>query len=223
MPTGFKPPARWLALPCGAGIFAAVFFQFVAGFVRQSSEPMIIIWRGLGLPIMLAGLFVTGMISAMFGLPYLMTHVWPRLLAFGIGGAVVYWLAWLRETKAGMRDSLYWIPMKVWAVIFLMFGIGSALLSASLAEARQISGAPIAAPVAKANRASVKAAAVNGFQLQGIFYNANGRSTAIVNSKTVSVGDKVGDATVSAIELKWVKLQAADGKETVLKFSDPGR
>jgi len=186
---------------------------------------MIIIWRGLGLPIMLVGFFVTGAISAMFGLPYLAAHVWPRLLAFGMGGAVVYWLAWLRERETARRDLLYFMPMQVWAIILLVFGICWAFLPApdTLVAARQISGTPTAAPAAKANPAPVRRTAVNGLQLQGIFYNANGRTTAIVNSKTVSVGDKVGDSTVSAIEPKLVRLQAADGKETILKFSDPSR
>ncbi len=186
---------------------------------------MIIIWRGLGLPIMMAGLFVTGMISAMFGLPYLMAHIWPRLLAFGMGGALVYWLAWLREREAGRRDLLYFMPMQVWAVILLVFGICWAFLpgTSTMVAARQITGTQTTETAAKANPKPVKVAAVNGLQLQGIFYSGNGHTTAIINNTTVSVGGKVGDFTVNAIEPQLVRLQAADGKETVLKISDPGR
>ena len=186
---------------------------------------MIIIWRGLGLPILFVGLFVTGMISALFGRPYLMIHVWPRLLAFGTGGAVVYWLAWLREREGGRRDYLYFMPMEVWAIILVAIGVGSLLLPASGTglAAREMPGTQTAATFAKTYPKPAKVAAVNGLQLQGIFYSPNGHTTAIINNTTVSVGDKVGDFTVRAIESQMVKLQAANGNATVLKLSDPGR
>lgn len=173
---------------------------------------MIVIWRGFGLPIMMAGLFVTGIISIQFDWVYLTNHSWPRLLAFGTGGALVYLLAWLRENKAGRRDSMYWIPMKVWAVILLAIGIGWAFLPAPSTEV-----------AAKAYPESIKITTVNGMRLQGIFYGVNGHSTAVINNTTVSVGDKVGGFTVSAIEPQLVTLQAANGKVTVLKLSELSR
>ena len=186
---------------------------------------MIIVWRGLGLPIVMAGALVIGLIVALFDLHYLMAHVWPRLFAFGTGGAVVYLLAWLREKEGPRRDLLYFIPMKVWAIILLAFGICWAFLPASstIVAAKQISGTQTAATAAKPNPKPIKVAVVKGLQLHGIFYNPNGHTTAIINNTTVSAGAKVGDFTVSAIERELVKLQAADGNEIVLRLSDPGR
>ncbi len=112
--------------------------------------------------------------------------------------------------------------MQVWAVIMLMFGVGWAFLPApsTMVAARQITGTQTATTAVKTNPKPAKVAAVNGLQLQGIFYNGTGHTTAIINSTTVSVGGKVGDFTVNAIEPQLVRLQAADGKETVLKISD---
>ena len=158
----------------------------------------------------------------MFGVPYLMTHVWPRLFAFGTGGALVYWLAWLRERKAMRRDLLYFIPMQVWAFVLLAMGICWSFLPApsTVIAAREITGTQTSETVAKPNPGPVKIAPANGLQLQGILYSSNGHTSAIINNKTVFVGGKVGDFTVNAIEPKRVSLQAADGKETVLRISD---
>lgn len=182
---------------------------------------MIIVWRGIGLPIMMAGLGVTGIIFMLFDRVYLMNHGWPRLLAFGAGGALVYWLAWVRETKYEVRDSVYYIPMKVWAVLILAGGICCSFLPA---EAFQVKARGTPAP----RRAATESAArrpvnENGLRLQGILYSGDQNSTATINGQTVGVGEKVGGFTVRTITAQSVTLQAANGQVTVLRASDPGR
>jgi len=181
---------------------------------------MIVVWRGLGLPILMAGFFVAGMTSLPFGIACLMNHGWSRLVACGTGAAVVYLLAWLRE-KEGRRDSLYFIPMKVWAIILL----GGAILISIIPFAATDVAARTTDPgvPAKFYSEPVKVVTVNGLRLQGIFYSGDGSSTAIINNTSVAVGDKVGNSTVKAIEPQLVTLQAANGKVTVLRPADPGR
>ena len=175
---------------------------------------MIIVWRGLGLPIMMAGLGVTTLTIVPFDRAYLMSHSWPRLVAFGTGGALVYWLAWWRQNRTGVCDSMYFIPMKAWAVVLLAIGICWSFLPSpnDMVSAREYP-----------NPARTKAATVNGMRLQGIFYNGDQSSTAIINNTTVSVGDKVGDYTVSAIAPQLVTLKSANGQETVLRVSTVNR
>lgn len=173
---------------------------------------MIIVWRGLGLPIMMAGLGVTSLTIVPFDRAYLMSHSWPRLIAFGTGAVVVYWLAWWRENRTGLRDSMYFIPMKVWAVVLLAIGI---CWSFAPASSFPVSARENQTP----NPARNKTTAVNGLRLQGIFYCADQTSSAIINNTTVSVGDKVGDNTVSAIAPQIVTLKSASGQVTVLQSS----
>ena len=52
------------------------------------------------------------------------------------------------------------------------------------------------------------------FRLQGIFYRP-GSSSAVVNSKTVFVGDKVSNAKVKAIDKQSVTIELA-GETKVL-------
>lgn len=173
---------------------------------------MIIVWRGLGLPIMLAGGVATGGILAPFGMEYLSNHAWPRMLAFSGGAAVIFILGKLREDRTGRQDSVYWIPMKAWAVMMLVGGLCFAFVP--------LSSTPVAA---RTYSEPARVATVNGFRLQGIFCTAPGSGTAIINNQTVSVGDKIGDCTVASLEPESVTLQAANGKVTVLRLSDSNR
>jgi hypothetical protein len=58
-----------------------------------------------------------------------------------------------------------------------------------------------------------------GARLQAIFYNANGRSTAMIGGTTVSVGDHIGAYTVQAIGSQSVTVKSANGQEKVLQVS----
>jgi len=187
---------------------------------------MIIVWRGLGLPIMMAGLFVTGTVSGLFGLPYLTAHIWPRLFGFGAGAVVIFLIASLRERDGGRRDLLYFMPLQVWAVIWFGFGICWAFLpgpSTMVEAASQKYGAKPAATIARANPVPGRVVPVNGLQLQGIFYSPNGQTTAIINNTTLFVGDRIKGLTVSAIEPKLVRLEGKYGGETVLELADLGQ
>jgi hypothetical protein len=187
---------------------------------------MIVIWRGMGAPIMMAGLVVIAVISILFDPIYWKNHDWPRVFACGMGGAVVFLLDWLRGREERGRDSLYFIPMKVWSFILLMVGICWSFTptdSTNRIAGNQISNAQTATVVGHANTNSEPITTAGRLRLQGVFYSASGHSTAIINNRTVSAGDKLGDFTVSAIEPQSVKLLAAGGKERVLKLSDIGR
>jgi hypothetical protein len=60
-------------------------------------------------------------------------------------------------------------------------------------------------------------------RLQAIFYNANGHSTAIINGKTVSIGEAAGGWTVLGIERELVSVQSANGEKLVLQLANVGR
>ena len=53
-------------------------------------------------------------------------------------------------------------------------------------------------------------------RLQAIFYSGNGHSTAIINGKTLSVGDTVAGHKVSLIEPHSVMLRSPEGRTVVL-------
>jgi len=63
---------------------------------------------------------------------------------------------------------------------------------------------------------------VNGreLHLQGIFYNGNGRSTAVIDRKSVSVGDHIPGYTVLAIGPQSVTVKSVNGQEKTLQLSD---
>lgn len=180
---------------------------------------MIIVWRGLGLPILMAGGAAFGIVAALFGLEYLSHHNWPLLIACGAGGAVVYFLGSVRENKSGIRDSVYGIPVKAWAVLYLAIGVCCSFLPPLGAQinARGFDAGGIPQPT------TTRSATVNGLRLQAIFYGVPGRGSAIINNQTVFAGDRIGDLTVKAVEPQLVTLQAANGRATVLRLSDAGR
>ena len=72
-------------------------------------------------------------------------------------------------------------------------------------------------------RRSAARPSVVPFRLQAIFYQRNGRSTAIINGRTVSVGEHIGDNTVYAIEPQSVSLQSAGGRKIFLQVGGAGR
>lgn len=55
-------------------------------------------------------------------------------------------------------------------------------------------------------------------RLQAIFYSNNGRSTAIISGKTISVGESASGYKVVAIERQSVTLQSANGEKMVLQL-----
>jgi hypothetical protein len=207
-----------------------------ARFIKTTNKrkTMIIVWRGVGLPILMAGGVVAAVIMACFGAGSMAGHTWPPLLAFGAGGALVFFLGHLRA-KSGRSDSVYWIPMGGWAVLFLIVGVlwsvgGSSTPVAARpvpAESRNSGDIPIPGerqiPAASPNPQPARPRGVRGVQLQGIVVTTPGHGTAIINDKTVSVGDTVGISTVIAIEPQSVTLQGTNGKVTVLKLSDVRR
>jgi hypothetical protein len=181
---------------------------------------MIIVWRGLGLPIVLAGCLVAGITGAAFDKVYMATHALPKVLALGAGAVAVFMLGHWRENQTGMRDSVYWIPVKFWAVLMLIIGIGWAFSpDPSTPVAARSTPEPDSAPT----RIPSKAATANGLRLQGIFASVPGQGSAIINGKTVFAGDKVGDYTVRTVESQMVILDAADGTKTVLRLPNRGQ
>jgi hypothetical protein len=69
---------------------------------------------------------------------------------------------------------------------------------------------PVAGTAAEATGSTpaAGATAVEGFRLQGIFYRPNNPS-AVVNSRTVFVGDRIANAQVKAIDQRSVTLDCA--------------
>jgi hypothetical protein len=57
-------------------------------------------------------------------------------------------------------------------------------------------------------------------RVQAIFYNANGRSTAVIDRKTVSVGDHIPGYTVLAIGPQSVTVKSVNGQEKTLQLSE---
>ena len=114
---------------------------------------MIVVWRGLGLPIVLLGVFVSAMVPSLFGAVYVANHIWPRLFACASGAAVVYFLASLRDRDIPGRDSMYFIPVKVWAVLILLGGICWSFvpIDATKVAAKQIPQTQTGAFAANAN------------------------------------------------------------------------
>jgi hypothetical protein len=88
-----------------------------------------------------------------------------------------------------------------------------------------------AAPVQARARSSTSAGnAAAGAQqpgqpprLHAIFYHSDGHSTAIVNRKTVAVGESVGGYKVSMIEPQAVMLRSPDGRVTTLRWGGNGQ
>ena len=210
---------------------------------------MIIFWRGVGFPILLAGIAVSAVAEECFGHGYMSVHIWPRPLVFGAGGAVIFFLAHLRA-KGGSSDSVYWIPMGAWATLFVLIGIiwcfgpsGAQVAAREIPAESESSnhdyhypipaGAypnanpkPAASPYPTASAYPQQPATPRirrGVQLQAILYPSPGHGTAIINDTTVSVGDKVGFSTVTDIEPQFVTLQGTNGKLTTLKLSDVSR
>lgn len=71
---------------------------------------------------------------------YYQTHLWPRAAAFMIAAALVWFLAeWLRrsgsrtvidkatgkEMVLGGDDSLFFVPVRFWAPILALIGVGT--------------------------------------------------------------------------------------------------
>jgi hypothetical protein len=86
---------------------------------------------------------------------------------------------------------------------------------------RPVSNRALATKVAEPNRAlATKVAELGGARLQAIFYNANGRSTAMIGGTTVSVGERIGAYTVQAIGPQSVTVKSAEGQEKILHVSE---
>jgi len=76
---------------------------------------------------------------------------------------------------------------------------------------------PVTGPASDFFRAA-PASASSTLHLQAIFYNPAGHSTAVINGKTLSVGDRFDSYTVQAISQQSVTLQSADGRKTAFDF-----
>lgn len=74
-------------------------------------------------------------------------------------------------------------------------------------------------PAAKTNAPAVAAPAENWPKVQGIVFNA-ARPLAVVNSRPVTVGDRVGDFQVKQITQTTVVFQRADGAQKTLGIGD---
>jgi len=225
----------------------------------------IIVWRGLGLPIIFVGAAVMALVGSISANPD--NHFWVSLLTCTAGGGTVYFLDWLRRRETGVsRDSLYYIPIRVWAFIIVIGGVCYAFVPidslrrpGDATDAQAASGqstdtvvvqarpAPEPIPaisqpvvvhappppkpiswnsqpdVIPARPAPEPISSTSHLKLQAVFYTGSKTSTAIINDKTVSVGDKQGDLTVMAIDPQSVKLRTADGKALLLRLSKTSR
>ena len=186
---------------------------------------MIIVWRGLGLPIMLAGVVV---IAVCGQLPISeKSHAVSSIFAFTLGGGAIYFLDSLRRRESGVgRDSLYWIPMRAWAFILVVGGICYAFSPVDASKGdigAQSSSQPTTTVVVQARRNSDPVTSTSQLRLQAVFYTGSKTSTAIVNDRTVSVGETVNDLTVIDIQPQWIKLRTADGKELLVRLTSTSR
>ena len=163
---------------------------------------------------------------------YYGSHALPRLAATA-GAAVSIFL--VARQRAGQKDSLFSVPLPLWAFIIFLAGLPLSFIRFTDRHVQEVKAKPVPIEEAvgreSANPKVLTAPKVSappadiplGFKLQGIFYRSNAASTAIVNSQTVDVGDRVNNYTVIAIGPDTVTLRSPFGKERVLKQGDIGR
>lgn len=119
------------------------------------------------------------------------------------------------ELRERRRESIR--ALLLFAGIVAIFALGSWLLVtvSDWWERRPVSNRALP------NRAlPTKVGEPGGARLQATFYNANGRSTAMIGGTTVSVGDRIGGYTVQAIGPQSVTVKSANGQEKILQMSE---
>ena len=210
--------------------------------VGNALNSMIIVWRGLGILVVLivgGALAATeASINSITGNPvYYQAHNWPKMLACGIAAGLVFLIAKLRnQDGAPSKDSLFFIPMWIWSFIILVVGLGWAAapipehLPTDSTQPVRVSAhepAPPATPRAEPTPSAPSPTQVQPAKdapeeprLQGIIYVPGNRGTAQISHQTVAVGDEVLGYTVVSIEQQGVTLRSADGKPRKLQFAN---
>lgn len=165
---------------------------------------------------------------AIFGEACFQNHTWPMTLSCAVGATVIYKTASWRERTYGIRDSVYYIPMGIWAALVMVIGLCCLLVPTSPKTANNPQDAnpiPVNARQTGPNGPFYKTAKPlppGTLQLQGIIYNQTGTSTAIINNTSVSVGDNVAGYRVRNIQSRSVTLVSPNGTEKILTVADTG-
>ena len=185
---------------------------------------MIIPSRGIGIviPLIVGGCYLFTAASFNLVAPaYFAEHQWPKLVAFVIAAVALFFIGRYRShTYADFgRDSLFFIPMQLWAAIVLIGGFCFLFANPADTNAAAGTGPGATAPVHARSQSASAPANQSGsdLRLQAIFYNANGHSTAMISQQTVGVGEKVGNYTVVTIDPLSVTLQSARSNLLVLR------
>lgn len=86
-----------------------------------------LIWKGNGIavPLIVAGSllgldYVTGQAN---GPGYYATHVWPKLVAFGIAAVATFFVARANDNAGREDDHFFFVPLRYWTVILVIGGI----------------------------------------------------------------------------------------------------
>jgi hypothetical protein len=187
------------------------------------------IWMRLGLFFVCLAIFAFAAVEAFARFPDLYTH--KKVIAASLaGGGVLLWI--IARFKSNGEDTYQKsdpiFSLQFCGSIFAAFGgivanvTPISHLVASPQSVLQIQGSIHLPNLPNFFRSESKTAKARSRQnngsltVQGIFYKTNDPS-AIVNGKTVFVGDTVGAARVVAIERQSVTVEAADGRK-VLNF-----
>ena len=94
-----------------------------------------LIWRGRGLVVLLAILgfiVVEVMVDGAIGDGYYASHMWPKVFA-AVLTAIPIWFAGKSFENSGGGDHFWFVPVKWWAPIIVVFGIFAAVGSTEAA------------------------------------------------------------------------------------------
>lgn len=89
---------------------------------------MIIIWRSYGIGLLLIAIFVFltmhWLTDQVFGGGYYDFYVWPRILAHGVTGVLVWHFGQMLESRdETIQHDFFFIRVKYWAFIILAFAV----------------------------------------------------------------------------------------------------
>jgi hypothetical protein len=127
------------------------------------------------------------------------------------------------KRRQSIRAVIYFLAFMgvIGIIAYFCRNLGGPPESASTPDAAGAARTPASANAIRTAQPApaAPASASSTVRLQAIFYNPGGRSTAVINGKTLSVGDRFDNYTVQAISQRSVTLQSADGRKIAFDFS----
>ena len=178
------------------------------------------------------GIFLAGAVIDLFTEPRLLDKAHLLVIPVALVPGLVFFRLGRQLFKKGFVDDeeagiFSKVGFSAWVVFLLALSsfAGGACMMKSLTSgelSHQQPHVPLDEPVSQSNGLTARVtspvvAPPSGetLRLQAILYNST-RSSAIVNGKTVYVGEQIAGWNVKAIESKSVTLQNASGKTNIL-------